>query len=111
MYSIKLSGCRMGIKFDKDPLAAEQNNYLSKILNVYIIYDLDAWPKIPLINFTIKKCLFGATPIVKNSDKEKWVYISYGIPFHGKGKWSFGDNYARNVVIFVFDTSSSSHID
>ena len=24
----------MGIKFDKDPLAAEQNNYLSEIVNV-----------------------------------------------------------------------------
>ena len=31
----------MGIKFDKDPFAAEQNNYLSTIVNVYIIYDLD----------------------------------------------------------------------
>ena len=34
----------MGIKFDKDPLAVEQNNYLSKIVTVYIVYDLDAWP-------------------------------------------------------------------
>ena len=24
----------MGIKFDKDPLATEQNNYLSEIVNV-----------------------------------------------------------------------------
>ena len=30
----------MGIKFDKDPL--EQNNNLNKIVNVYIVYDLDA---------------------------------------------------------------------
>ena len=29
-------------KFDKAPLAEEQNNYLTKILNVYIIYDLAA---------------------------------------------------------------------
>ena len=25
----------MGIKFDKDAIAVEQNNYLSKIINVY----------------------------------------------------------------------------
>ena len=31
----------MGIKFDKDPFAVEQNNYLSIVLNVYITYDLD----------------------------------------------------------------------
>ena len=32
----------MGIKFDKDPLPVEQNNYFTKIVNVYIVYDLDA---------------------------------------------------------------------
>ena len=31
----------MGIKFDEDPLAVEQNSYVSKIVNVYIGYDLD----------------------------------------------------------------------
>ena len=35
----------MGIKFDKSPIAAEQNNYLSKVVNVYIVYCLDAWPR------------------------------------------------------------------
>ena len=33
LHSIKLSGYRMGIKFDKDPLAIEQKSYLSKIVN------------------------------------------------------------------------------
>ena len=42
LNSIKLSEYRIGIKFDKDPLAVEQNNYFSKIVNVYILYDLDA---------------------------------------------------------------------
>ena len=32
----------MGIKFGKDPLYVEQNNYLTKIVNVYVVYDLDA---------------------------------------------------------------------
>ena len=43
LNSIKLSEYRIGIKFDKDSLAVEQNNYLSKIVNAYIVYDLDAW--------------------------------------------------------------------
>ena len=42
MNSIKLSGYRMGIKFDKDPLSVERNNYLTKIVNVYIAYVVDA---------------------------------------------------------------------
>ena len=48
----------MAIKFDKDPLAIEQNNYESNILNIYIVYDLDAWPRNPTNNFKFKNCLF-----------------------------------------------------
>ena len=59
----------MGVKFDKDPLAVEQNNYVSKIVNVYIAFDLDAWPRNPTNDFKFKKCLFGATTVVKKSDK------------------------------------------
>ena len=61
----------MGIKFDKEPLAVEQKNCLTKTVNVYIVYDLDDWSKLPIENFTLQNCLFGATNIVKNSDKEK----------------------------------------
>ena len=55
----------MGIKFEKDPLTVEQNNYLIKIVNVYIVYDLAAWSKIPLKTFTLKNCLFRTSNIVK----------------------------------------------
>ena len=54
----------MRIKFDKDPLALEQNNCLTKIVNVYIVYDLNYWPKDPTNNFKFKNCLLGATNIV-----------------------------------------------
>ena len=84
---------------------------MTKVLNVYIVYDLDAWPKIPLRNFTLKNCLFGATNIVKNSDKEKYVYSGYGVAFDGKCEWSFGNYYAKNVIIFCVDNSLSSHTD
>ena len=60
----------MGIKFDKDPLAVEQNNYRIKIVNAYIVYDLDNCPNNLLRAFTLKNCLFGATSIVKNGDKK-----------------------------------------
>ena len=53
LHSIKHSEYRTGIKFDKNPLAVEQSNYLTKIVNVYIVYDLDGWPKIPTSNFKL----------------------------------------------------------
>ena len=108
---MKLSRYKIGIKFDNSVLAVEQNNHTTKIVNVYVVYDLDAWSRIPLNNFKLKTSLFGATNIVKNSDKEKWVYCCYGITFDGAGSWNFGNDLARNVVIFGGDNSSSSHAD
>ena len=58
LHSIKLSEYKMGITFDKNPLAVEQKNYLTKIGNVYTVYDLDAWPRNPTNNFKFKNCLF-----------------------------------------------------
>ena len=66
-----------------------------------MVYDLDTWPNNRLRNFTLINCLFGATNIVRNSDKEKWLYSSYGIAFDVKGKWSFGNDYVRNIVFSV----------
>ena len=94
----KLSGYRIEVKFDKDALVTEQNNYFSKTVNVSIDYDLNYWPKIPLINFTTKNSLFGAKSIVQNSDQESFAYSSYGIAFGGKSKWSFGNDYARKIA-------------
>ena len=51
----------MGIKFGKDPLTVEQNNYLTKIANVYIVYDLVACPRNPTNNFKFMNCLFRAS--------------------------------------------------
>ena len=56
LHIIKLSGYRIGFKFHKDPLAVEQNNSLPKIVNVYIAYDLDAWPRNSTNNFKFKNC-------------------------------------------------------
>ena len=111
MHSIKRSEYRIGIKLDKDPLAVEQNNYASKIVNVHIGYDLDAWPRNSNDNFKFKNCLFGAASVVKNSDKEKYVYSGYGILFNSAASWSFDNDIAKNITLFGVDNSSSSHAD
>ena len=55
----KTNRYKTGIKFDKDPLVVERNNYTAKIVNAYIVYNLDTWPKIPLETFTLNNGLFG----------------------------------------------------
>ena len=63
----------MRIKFDKDPLAVEQNNYTTKIEGFYIVYDLDAWPRNPINTIKFKSCFLGPTSIVKSNDKKVCV--------------------------------------
>ena len=99
----------MRVKFDEDPLAVKKNNYTTKIVNTFIVYNLYTLPKNSLINFTLKKYLFGATNLIQSKDKEKWVYS--GTTFDGKGTRRFGNDYAMNDVILFVDNSSSSHAD
>ena len=95
-----------------DTSAIEQNNYFTNIVDVYMAYDLDAWPRNPTNNFKFKNCLFVATNIIKNSDKEKYVFSGYGITVDsGTGSRSFDNDVARNVIIFGVDSSSSSYSD
>ena len=99
----------MEIKFDKDPLVVQKNNYLSEIVKVYMVYDLDTWSRHHTNNFKFKNCLFGADSIVKNSDKENFVYGGYGITFDSTDSWNFDNETARNVIVFLVDNSSSTH--
>ena len=76
----------MEIKFDKDSLAVEQNSYTTKIGNVYIAYDLDAWSRNPTNNIKL--------------NSELWmIYSSYGTTFDSADSWNFDNDFARHVVI------------
>ena len=55
--------------------------------------------------------MFGATNIVKNSDKENYVYSGYRIAFEVKGSWNFDNYFSRSVATFGVDNSSSPHTD
>ena len=43
--------------------------------------------------------------------EQKYVYSGYGITFDNAGLWSFENDFARNVIIFDVNNSSSSHSD
>ena len=96
LHSIELSGYRIRIQFDNSVLVADQNNYATEIVNAYIVYDLNDWPKNPNRNLKLENCSFCATNIRKNNSKSKWVYTGYGIAFDGGSSWSTGNDFARN---------------
>ena len=47
----------ISIKFNNTPLIVERINFATKIVNAYIVYDLDNCPKILLRKFTIRYVL------------------------------------------------------
>ena len=52
-----------------------------------------SWSRIPTNNFKFKNSSFGATKIVKNSDKETYGYSGYEITFDRAGSWSFSNEF------------------
>ena len=53
--------------------------------------------------------MFGGATIAKNSHKSKYIYSGNGIAFDGAGSWSFGDDFAKDVIVFDGDSSPSSY--
>ena len=50
-----------------------------------------------------------AVSLTKHFDIDQYKYSGYGIGFDRKGKFSFGNGFVRNCIIFGADMSSSVH--
>ena len=100
------------MQFNNIPLVVEQNIYVIKIVNTYIVYDLGNCPKHSRKIFTLKSCLFGATNIAKNNDKWNECIVTMEEHFMEKvsGILVMTQN-AKNVVTCGVDGDSSSHSD
>ena len=80
-------------------------------VNIYIVYELGSSSS-HIDDPTLKNCLFGAVPLTKNADIDKYGYSGYGIGFDRRGSFSFpGNGNGQNVLIFGVDIRSSPHID
>ena len=44
-------------------------------INVFIVYELDTWPRDLNTNFNLKDCLFRGVKLAKNTDPDKYVYV------------------------------------
>ena len=81
-----------------------------KIVNICIVYALSS--NLNSFDFALGNCLFGAVKLTKNTDIDKYTYSGYGTGFDSRGFFLFpSDEFAKNVIIFGFDMSSSVHID
>ena len=106
-------GTKTRVKFDRSCLKQDKVTFNhKKVVNIYIVYELN---KIAVIgnNFpTLQNALFGAITLTKNADIDKYGYSGYGIGFDRKSSFSFpGGGFGSNVIIFGVDMSSSAHVD
>ena len=85
--------------------------YSNFILSLYIVYELNNWPRNTTNNFPLKICLFGTVQLVRNTINSKFTYNGRGIAFDGEGSWSFDNDFARDVITFGAADTSSLHTD
>ena len=60
---------------------------------------------------TLENCLFCAVKLTKHPDFDEYKYSGCGIGFDRRGKFSVGNGFGRNCIIFDVDVSSSVHVD
>ena len=97
-----LANSWVALKFINSVLVQKDSSssYSNYILNVYILYQLNNWPRNPTDNLLLKNGLFGTIKLARNAIKSKFTCNSRGITFDGEGSWSFGNDFAINVPIF-----------
>ena len=111
--SLNYLDTKIRVKFSGSCLKQNKTTYThGKIVNIYIVYEINKKDNTVISNPTLENCLFGAVTLTKNADIDKYGYSGYGIGFDRRGSFSFpGGGYGQNVLIFGVDMSSSPHID
>ena len=102
-------GTKVRVKFSGSCLKQDKAMYNhGTVVNIYIVheisknYNISSYP-------VLENCLFGAVSLTKHVDINRYKYSGYGIGFDRKGEFSFGNGFARNVIILGADMSSSVH--
>ena len=81
------------------------------VVNIYIVYKLDAISNTRNTDYTIQNALFGAVKITKNAtNSSKNKYEGYGLCFEEGGTFTkSGITSGKNVIIFGADMLFSTH--
>ena len=106
-------GSKARVKFSGSCLKQDKVTYThGKIVNIYIVYEINKKDNTIISDPTLENCLFGAVTLTKHVNIDKYGYSGYGIGFDRKESFSFpSGGYGQNVIIFGVDMSSSIHID
>ena len=82
-----------------------------QVVNLFIVYELDTWPRDLNIKFTIGESLFGVVKLTKDTISDKYWYNGYGIGFGARLNFSSNGELGKNVINFGVGNSLSAHTD
>ena len=82
-----------------------------KIVNIYIVYEINEKDSMTNSDAILENCLFGAVTLIKNVNIDKYRYFDYGIGSDRRSSFSFSGGGFQNILIFGVDVSFSTHID
>ena len=73
-----------------------------KLLNIYIVYEINLWQYTQAADFTLGSSLFGVVKLKNNADPDIYCYSGYGIEFDACGRFSLSDGswFGKNVITF-----------
>ena len=93
------------IKFSGSCLKQDKVIYNhEKIVNIYIVYEINKKDDTVISDPTLENCLFGAVTLTKTADIDKYGSSGSGIGFDRKRSFSFpGRGYGENVIFFGVD--------
>ena len=106
-----MSNPKIKLRFTGSCLKQDKATFTpNNIVNLYIVYELNIWSQDLNVKFTLKDCLIGSVKITKNADPNKYFSSVYGIRFDSCSLFSISNfDWAKNVIIFGVDISSSVH--
>ena len=111
--SLNYLDAKIRVRFSGSCLKQDKSTYThGKIVNIYIVHEINKKDRTTISDPTIENCLFGAVSLTKNVNIDKYEYSGCGIGFDRRSGFSFpGGRFGQNVLIFGADMRSSTHID
>ena len=81
-------GVKIRVKFDCHCLKQNKVPFThKKVLNIYIVYEINLLPFKRSVDFTLGNSLFGVLKLTENADLGKYKYYGYGIGFNAREKY------------------------
>ena len=71
------------------------------VVNVFIVYGLDSWPRDLNPDFTLGGSLFGGIKLTKKADPDKHSYSGFGIGFDTREQYSLPDGSVGKNLLFL----------